>query len=227
MSRPGPANDSQRPREAKAAARGQQRSATLATVSAEAVATSPSSQGQLPPQPLALQALAGDAAAEREICRRLLPAVRAFAQRRLRPSSIEDFTHDVLVHLVEALRSGRINEPERIAGFALGICRNLARERARSAERRSQLSSQFGLSEADLVAWDREHSVRRDHLEDCYSQLADRARSVLRATFCDDHSDDEIATRLALTEANVRIIRHRSLTMLRGCLEKPISWVQT
>jgi RNA polymerase sigma-70 factor (ECF subfamily) len=165
--------------------------------------------------------------AEREICRRLLPAVRAFAQRRLRPSSVEDFTHDVLVHLVEALRAGRVNEPERIAGFALGICRNLARERARLTDRRNQLAAQFGLTEADLVTWHNEHSVRRDHLEDCYSQLADRARSVLRATFCEDHSDNEIASLLALTEANVRIIRHRSLAALRGCLEKPISWVQT
>lgn len=196
-------------------------------MSAEVATSSPSSQGNSNTQPLALQALAGDVAAERELCRRLLPAVRAFAQRRLRPSSIEDFTHDVLVHLVEALRSGRINEPERVAGFALGICRNLARERARSAERRNQLASQFGLTEADLVAWDREHAVRRDHLEDCYSQLADRARKVLRSTFCDDHSDDEIAQSLSLTEANVRIIRHRSLALLRGCLEKPISWVQT
>jgi RNA polymerase sigma-70 factor (ECF subfamily) len=156
-----------------------------------------------------------------------MPAVRAFAQRRLRPGSVEDFTHDVLVHLVEALRSGRVAEPDRIAGFALGICRNLARERARSTERRQQLAAQFGLTEGDLVAWDREHHVRREQLEDCYSQLVDRARTVLRATFCDDQSDHEIASVLSLTEANVRIIRHRSLAMLRGCLEKPISWVQT
>lgn len=203
------------------------RSDTLGCVSAEALAPSPSSQGQVQTQPLVREALVGGVAAERELCRRLLPAVRAFAQRRLRPSSVDDFTHDVLVHLVEALRSGRIEEPERIASFALGICRNLARERARSNERRNLLASQYGVTESDLVAWDREHEVRRDHLEDCYSQLAERARSVLRATFCDDHPDSEIAARLSLTEANVRIIRHRSLAMLRGCLEKPISWVQT
>lgn len=172
-----------------------------------------------------LQALAGDSAAERELCRRLLPAVRAFAQRRLRPGSVEDFAHDALLLFVEALRAGRIQDPSRVASFALGICRNLARERARTGERRRELSAQYGLSEADLSAWDAELSVRREHLEDCFSQLTERARRVIRATFCEDEPDGDIARSLAITEANVRIIRHRSILALRACLDRPISWV--
>jgi RNA polymerase sigma-70 factor (ECF subfamily) len=175
---------------------------------------------------VALRALGGDVEAEREVCRRLLPAVRAFAQRRLRAASVEDFAHDAMLELVQALRAGRIEDPARVAGFALGICRNLARERARNSERRRELSELYGLSEADFVAWDRELSVRRDHLEDCFSQLGERARRVIRATFCEDEPDGDIARALSLSEANVRIIRHRTLAALRGCLEKPISWVR-
>jgi RNA polymerase sigma-70 factor, ECF subfamily len=178
-------------------------------------------------EPVVLRALAGDAGAEHEVCRRLLPAVRAFAERRLRPSSVEDFAHDALLLLVEAMRNGRIEEPARIAGFALGICRNLARERARTAERRRELDARHGATEADFMTWDREQPVRRDHLEDCYSQLGERARSVIRATFCEEHADSDIARALSISEPNVRIIRHRSLVALRQCLEKPISWVQT
>ncbi|HTU59002.1 MAG TPA: sigma-70 family RNA polymerase sigma factor [Polyangiales bacterium] len=172
-----------------------------------------------------LQALAGDLAAERELCRRLLPAVRAFAQRRLRSSSVDDFAHDALLLLVEALRAGRIQDASRVAGFALGICRNLARERARTGERRRELSAQYGISEADLSAWDAQLSVRREHLEDCFSQLTERARRVIRATFCEEELDGDIARSLSITEANVRIIRHRSIHALRTCLERPISWV--
>ena len=177
--------------------------------------------------PAILRALAGDREAEREICSRLLPAVRAFAQRRLRPGSVDDFAHDVLLLFIEALREGRIQDGSRLAGFALGICRNLARERARTDERRRDLMNRFGLTEADFTSWDRPTFVRRGHLEDCYSQLTERARRVLRATFCNDDLDREIAKDLAVTEANVRIIRHRSLAALRECLEKPISWIQT
>lgn len=176
--------------------------------------------------PVVLRAIAGDRRAEREICARLMPAVRAFAQRRLRASSVDDFAHDALMLFVEALREGRIQDTSRVATFALGICRNLARERARTHERRRELMDRYGLIDADLAAWDTPVRVRREHLEDCYSQLPDRARRVIRATFCQDEADSDIARALSLSEANVRIIRHRSLAALRSCLEKPISWIQ-
>lgn len=177
--------------------------------------------------PLVLRALSGDRAAEREVCARLLPAVRAFAARRLRPSSVDDFSHDVLVLLVEALREGKIQEPSRVAAFALGICRNLSRERARTDDRRRGLMQRHGLSAEDLTVWESQLLVRREHLEDCYSQLTERARRVIRMTFCTEDADGDIASSLSITAANVRIIRHRSLAALRDCLEKPISWTQS
>lgn len=186
-----------------------------------AAATPPDRLG---PDPVARRALAGDRDAETEVCRRLLPAIRAFAQRRLRPAAAEDFAQDAVVLLVEALRERRVQEPEHIAAFALGICRNLARERARTGERRRTLLEKFGLTEDDLTVFDRPLEVRREHLEDCYSQLTQRARAIIRATFCDDDGDGDIAKTLSITEANVRVIRHRTLAALRECLDRPISW---
>ena len=174
-----------------------------------------------------LLALAGDRSAEREICARLLPAVRAFAARRLRAASVEDFAHDALLLLVEALRDGKLQDPSRVSAFALGICRNLARDRARTDDRRRELMDRFGSTDADLAVWDAQLLVRRDHLEDCYSQLTDRARRVIRMTFCSEEADSDIARTLSLSDANVRIIRHRTLQALRECLEKPISWTQS
>ncbi len=176
--------------------------------------------------PTVLKALAGDRRAEEELCARLLPAVRAFAARRLRSGSVDDFAHDALTLFVEALRAGRIEHSTAAAGFALGICRNLARERARNDERRRDLVGRFGPTAADLLAWDKELLVRREHLEDCYSQLTGKARHVIRATFCEDAADQDIAQALSITPANVRIIRHRSLLALRSCLDRPISWTQ-
>jgi RNA polymerase sigma-70 factor (ECF subfamily) len=162
---------------------------------------------------------------EREVCRRLLPAMRAFAQRRLPSALAEDLVQDALVILIDAMRSGQIDDPARTAGFALGICRNLARTRARSGERRRDLLERFQ-GELELVISGEPSPVRRDQLEDCYSQLTERARRIIRATFCEDDSDSEIAAALSLTESNVRVIRHRTLAALRTCLERPISWEQ-
>lgn len=179
----------------------------------------------LPPlDPVVTRALMGDREAEREICRRLLPAVRAFADRRLRDAAAEDFAQDALILLVEALREGRVQDPTRVAGFALGICRNLSRQRARSGERRRELLAQYGLTEADVCNDGAPAMIRAGHLEDCYSQLTQAARRVIRATFCEDSADAQIATELEVSEANVRVIRHRTLAALRTCLERPISW---
>ena len=179
-----------------------------------------------PFEPLVARACTGDREAEREVCRRLLPAMRAFAQRRLSAAAAEDFAHDALVLLIEALREGRVQEPARLAGFALGICRNLARERARLGERRRELLVKYGFSADEPSLFAPVTELHRGHLEDCYSQLTEHARRVIRSTFCDERADLEIAGELSISEANVRVIRHRSLAALRTCLEKPISWSQ-
>ena len=172
------------------------------------------------------RALSGSRESEREVCRRLSPAIRAFAGRRLDRSAAEDFAQDALLLLLEAMREGRIEDPARVAGFALGICRNLARERARTGERRRELLEKYGWAE-ELPALETPATLRREHLEDCYSQLTDHARRVIRASFCDERDDAQIALALSISAANVRVIRHRSLAALRICLERPISWSQT
>ena len=81
---------------------------------------------------------------ELEICRRIGPAVRAFARRRLRGAEADDFAQDVLVTVVAALRAERIEDPARVGAFALGICRHLAADRARARDRRRELMEQYG-----------------------------------------------------------------------------------
>ena len=179
-----------------------------------------------PVDPTFERAVRGDRDCEREVCRRLLPAIRAFASRRLPGAAAEDFAQDALVLLLEAMREGRIAEPARIAGFALGICRYLARERARSGERRRELLTQYGWSQEDVIALELPTTLHRGHLEDCYSQLTDSARRVIRASFCEETEDAHIALALSISAANVRVIRHRTLATLRQCLERPISWRQ-
>ena len=167
---------------------------------------------------LPARAIAGDRSAEAELCGRLYPAVRAFARRRLPDAPAEDFAADVLLTFVDALRHGRIEDPRNAAAFALGICRNLARDRARAGDRRRELMDRF----ADALApppWEAPIVHVRAALEGCMYVLTERARRILRATFVDEDRDAEIASALAITEANVRVIRHRSLASLRACLE--------
>lgn len=158
---------------------------------------------------------------------RFAPAVRAFARRRLRGvEATEDFTHDVLLLLVEALRRGSVQEPERLGGFVLGICRKLALDRARMNERRAELWEQFGGSLAALApeAAARDCPYELIHLEDCLSRLPLRSREVVRLGFVEAQGNDGVALALGVTEANARILRHRALSSLRECMSRVISW---
>ncbi len=168
-----------------------------------------------------------DPKAEEELCRRFASAVRTFARRRLRSSdAVEEFAQDVMLHFVEALRRGAIDDPARVGGFVLGICRNLARDRARARERRAQLWEQYGAA-LEVLEADAPDRSRREmaHLEDCLSQLAERTRHVIRYAYVEGESNVTIASRLGMTEGNVRVVRHRALATLRDCMSSPkLSW---
>ena len=168
---------------------------------------------------LVAAAAAGDTRAEAELCRRFAVAIRTFARRRLRGAdAVEEFAQDVMLRLVQALRAGAVEDPERIGGFVLGICRNLARDRARASERRAGLWEQFGAVVEAAVEPVERSPMEVAHLEDCLSQMTLRAREVLRHAYVDGASSAEIAAAMAISEGNVRVVRHRALEALRTCL---------
>ncbi len=168
----------------------------------------------------------GERHAEETLCRRLAPVVRAFARRRLRGvDAVEEFAQDALLLVVEALREGRIEQPERIGGFVLGICRNLAFDRARQQERRKVLWETYGSAVQSLTLEPRERDAYDiAHLEDCLSQLSGRARDLLRLGYIEELPHEEVAERLSVSPANARVMRHRTLASLRECMSKRMSW---
>lgn len=166
------------------------------------------------------RATAGDASAEAALVTRFAPAARIFARRRLRDrEAVDELVQDAMLLLVEALRDGRVVEPERVGGFVLGICRNLARERARVRDRRRELWERFGPAVAEHA--ESRPVLDRVHLEDCLSSLTHRARRVLQGAFVEERTNPEIAVQLGLSAGNVRVIRHRSLAALKECMEGP------
>ena len=168
----------------------------------------------------------GDRTAEGDLCARFANAVRLFARRRLRArDAVEEFAQDVMLTLIEALRAGGVEDPQRLGGFVLGICRNLAKDRVRSNERREELWQRHGVTLESLAAAPPEtSSYEFIHLEDCMSQLPKRSRDLLRLAYVEASSADDIAAHLGTTAVNVRVLRHRTLHTLRDCMSKRISW---
>lgn len=178
-----------------------------------------------PVEQLVREAAEGSAHAESQLCRRFLPALIAFAARRVsHPELRRELVQDSMLTLLEAIRSDRIQEPRHVSAFLLGICRNLARERIRADARRRRLMEESGAALAAVVEPPVLPLARPELLEDCLSQLTQRARAIIRRSYADDDTTAEIALALDMRETSVRVARHRALKSLRECLERPTSY---
>ena len=167
---------------------------------------------------LAVRIADGDNDAEAEVCRRLGPRIRLYGLRHLRSASAaDDLVQQVLMKMLEALRAGRLREPDKLAQFALGTCRMTVVDLRRTARRQERLLAEFG---PDLIP-EPPPLPRLDdaQLARCVQRLTERERSVVVLTFYDEHSAAETARFLAISEANVRVIRHRAIRQLRVCME--------
>lgn len=159
-----------------------------------------------------------DAEAEAELYRRLAPRVRFYGLKHLRDEqAARDLVQQVLMMTLERLRAGKVREPERLASFVFGMCRMVVLDLRRTYARRERLLETYA---GDVSAADPASSPRLDHgrLMQCLDGLGERERTVLIMTFYDDRGSSDVARALALSEANVRVIRHRGLQRLRDCV---------
>jgi RNA polymerase sigma-70 factor (ECF subfamily) len=160
----------------------------------------------------------GDRGSEAELAGRLAPRIRLYGLRHLRDShAADDLVQNVLITTLEALRGGRLKEPEKIVSFVLGTCRMTVLDIRRGTQRRQRLMDQFGV---DMLAPEPPAMPQLDHeqLTQCVQALRERERTVVVMTFYDEQTSLDVATFLGLTEANVRVIRHRAIHQLRQCM---------
>lgn len=167
---------------------------------------------------LAVRIADGDYEAEAEVCRRMGPRIRLYGLRHLRlASAADDLVQQVLLKMLEALRAGRLREPEKLAQFVLGTCRMTMVDLRRTVRRQERLLAEFG---PDLIP-DQPPMPRLEgaQLARCVQMLKEPERSVVVLTFYDEQTAAEAAGFLGISEANVRVIRHRAVRQLRACME--------
>jgi RNA polymerase sigma-70 factor (ECF subfamily) len=157
-------------------------------------------------------------AAESELYRRFAPRVRLYGLRHLRDEDeARDLSQQVMLLVIEKLRSGAIRDADQIASFVLGVGRTMAKDWKRLDWRREKLRETFlPASMVEAPAGDAVLDI--DHLEACLARLADRERIVVLLTFYAEKTGSEVAKELRLTEGNVRVIRHRAIERLRTCM---------
>lgn len=160
-----------------------------------------------------------DDGAEAELCRRMAPRIRLYGLRHLRDAqAAEDLAQEVLIITIEALRAGRLREPEKLASFVLGTCRLTVLDLRRGARRKARLLEQFGPDLSAAASTPAMPSVDIERLTACLQNLGERERAVVVMTFYDEQTAADVAGFLGVSEGNVRVIRHRALHRLRDCM---------
>jgi RNA polymerase sigma-70 factor (ECF subfamily) len=156
--------------------------------------------------------------AEAELFRRMAPRVRLYGLRHLRDEhAADDLAQQVLITTLEALRAGRLREPEKLASFVLGTCRMTVLDQRRGAQRKQRLLERFG---ADLPSPVQPPTtpLDRERLARCLQNLKERERTAVVMTFFDERTGADVADFLGVSQANLRVIRHRAIHQLRDCM---------
>lgn len=158
-------------------------------------------------------------AAERELCVQLAPRIRLYGLRHLRnEAGAADLVQEVLLVFLEAARGGRVEDPEHVERFVLGICRNLV-ARSRRNERRARSFGEAVLPLFDSALPAAFTRVDAGQLALCLGMMARREQRVVVLTFQEEQTADEIAAALETSPGNVRVLRHRAVAALQRCMD--------
>lgn len=160
---------------------------------------------------------------EQGLAARFWERLRVFGARRLGdPALAEDLAQEVLRRVAEALRQGRVENLDALAGFvfqtATHLCQHHYRSRGREeralALMRGMVSGSTGPGPLEaLVSEETRTAVRR-----ALVSLGADDRDLLQRLYFDDEDTAAMARRLRLTPGALRVRKHRALARLASLL---------
>lgn len=162
-------------------------------------------------------------ALEQDLAARFWERLRVFGTRRLGdPALAEDLAQEVLRRVAEALRHGRVEKIDALAGFvfqtATHLClhhyRSRGREERALALLREMAPGSAGPGPLDALVSEEARTAVRQALV----RLSADDRDLLHRLYFDDEDTAETARRLQLTPGALRVRKHRALARLAGLL---------
>ncbi len=162
-------------------------------------------------------------ALEQNLAERFWERLRVFGTRRLGDSALgEDLAQEVLRRVTEALRSGRVLNPDALAGFvfqtATHVCLHHYRSRGREERALTRMTGMDpgnpGPGPLDALVSEEARTVVHRAL----GELNPGDRELLRRIYFDEEPSSETANRLKLTAGALRVRKHRALERLAGLL---------
>lgn len=128
----------------------------------------------------------------------------------------DDICQETLLRVLESVRQGKVEHPERLGAYVLAVCQNVIRESFRGDRRFVQLPDETDRvpspevsAEADLLEEERKGLMRR-----ALAELSGKDRELL-AKICLDQDKDSICKDFGVTREYLRVLLHRARIRLR------------
>jgi RNA polymerase sigma-70 factor (ECF subfamily) len=149
--------------------------------------------------------------------------LQVFAARRVHDwTAAEDIAQETLRRGLEALRAGRIRNPDALGGYLFQTALRLCIHRGRSAGRERKALQRLGpTSETSTDDGPLRHLISgedRSRLLAALGTLSPDDRSLLELTYRDELDSAEIGRRLGLSAGAVCVRRHRAIRKLARLL---------
>ncbi|HEX5098160.1 MAG TPA: sigma-70 family RNA polymerase sigma factor [Polyangiaceae bacterium] len=168
---------------------------------------------------LAALVVSRESRAEAALFARFAKRVELYGRKHLRSQpAADDLVQQVMLIVLEAVRAGKVEDPTKLASFVLGTCRNVTWDLRRAAGRQQRYEREVG-SDETAVSPPSTSELDVLRLRSCMGALPEREMMVVRMTFLEDQTAEEVGARLGLSAGNVRVIRHRALAKLSHCLD--------
>lgn len=161
---------------------------------------------------------------EGELAARFHRRIRLFAARRVGDAAAaEDIAQETLRRVIEALRTEHVEHPEALPAFVFQTARNVCLHWVRSAarertaftrfERETTSPSEESDALGNLISEERARTVRA-----ALDRLGADDRELLTSLFYRGLDAVELAARLGITMAALRVRKHRALNRLASRL---------
>ena len=151
---------------------------------------------------------------------RLIPGLRFLALRALGdPAVADDVAQEAVTRAISAIQQGQLRDHERLPAFVAGIARHIITDVIRSKQRiHVDVDSQELAAAGPDPLSGLIKAQEKDALRAALLELSESDRDILRLSFEEGLSPQEIGDRLGMTSVVVRKRKSRAIERLRFAL---------
>lgn len=167
----------------------------------------------------------GDPGGEEVLYRTLAGGARFFLQRRLGTQDVEDRVHDLFLTVVNTIRRGELQYPERLMGFVRTLLyRQLSQEIDKSARRRdtgadfdtaAELPAPGTTPEERAIAAEKSELMKK-----MLRELSDRDFEVLSRFYIREQPPQQICKDMGMTQVQFQLLKSRAKARLAELMRR-------